>query len=1085
MKSRYIIWTLSILIPCLMGCGSDIPERIQAEMATLPDQVDFNFDVKPILSDNCFTCHGPDEGTLMAGLRLDDPEMALQPIGGSGNHFAIVPGDLSKSALFHRIVSDDPEWRMPPKESNLTLTDREKAILIKWIEQGAEYKPHWSFIPPKMPELPESREVRWNSTGIDQLVSAQWAIHQLEPAPRADRATLIRRLSFDLTGLPPSIAEIDRFVRDESPNAYEDLVDQLLASPAYGERMAAIWMDVARYADSDGYLDDKHRNFSPWRDWVIEAYNKNMPYDEFITWQLAGDLLPDKSKESILATAFNRLHKKNSEAGITFEEFRVEYVADRVETLSKGILGLSIQCARCHDHKYDEISQKDYFKMFAFFNSTNEIGTPVYGPDQTPGPALLLTTKEQEDIIDFIDQETKDLNQKLVQAKNEQQQKSEAWIKNQSVSDLSQTIEKSVNASLAHYYPLDRIIKTTNGDFEFRNALRTNQPGKANDPLLKKGIKGQAYFITEYNSIKLGNKVGWYERTEPFSVELWIYPDTIYEDVGVFYHCEDLRLGLKGYSLFLQDNHLQFRMAHSYPQNAIQVTSNEPLPVRKWTQVTITYDGSSQAEGARIYTNGRECKVSRDIDNLYKGILYEPDIHTYGFQGFMLGNRAHILPLHKGGVDEIKIYNRDLTSLEVLFNYEQKNFVDRFGSLGEDQKSEVQNEYYLRTQTPGLEGLREKIHEQREKKNQLLNNVPEIMVMGDLPEPRTTHILERGVYDQPGEIVEAGVPDIIFPYDEHLPKNRLGLAKWLFDPDNPITARVYVNRLWQMFFGKGIVETSADFGNQGKLPTHPQLLDYLAIQFIESDWDVKALQKMIVMSEVYRQSSRISDHNLEMDPENKYLARGSRFRMTSEMIRDNALAISGLMVDSLGGESVYPYQPAGLWDELSNKSWRYRYLQEPGPGLYRRSIYTIWKRTSPPPSMLIFDVPNRGECMVRRQETSTPLQALVLLNDPQYLEAARAIAEKVMNQLPRDTEKQLELAFRLITGRIPRGDETELLHQYLKEETKHFEENPEAALQYLSVGEMAWDRSLEPESLAALATLSSSIMNTYEGYTRK
>ncbi|WP_236974282.1 DUF1553 domain-containing protein [Membranihabitans maritimus] len=1083
MKFRFLIFPVVLIL--LIGCGEKKPESIREELAVLPDKIDFNFHVKPILSDKCFACHGPDGGTVKGGLRLDNAEDAFRHLGDDHSRFALVPGKLSRSEVYNRIFSDDDELIMPPIESNLSLSDREKAILVKWIEQGAEYKPHWSFIKPEPPKLPVIEGERWNKSPIDQLVAEKWTEMNLEPQPRADRETLIRRLSFDLTGLPPSLDEIDQFVNSNSPNAYENLVDRLLASPTYGERMAAIWMDVARYADSDGYLDDKHRNFSPWRDWVIDAYNKNMPYDEFVTWQLAGDLLPEKSKESILATAFNRLHKKNSEAGIIFEEFRVEYVADRVQTLSQGIMGLSVQCARCHDHKYDEISEEDYYKMFGFFNSTNEIGSPVYGPDQTPGPALLLTTEEQEDIIEFITKESGKLEQKLSQRRKELSEESGNWISKLNNRALQNEVSTSVNKSLTNYYPLDKVISSQKGESIIIDALNTNKPGSVKDPLFRPGVKGNAFFVTEYNTLSFGKQVGWNERTEPFSVEFWVYPDTVYEDVGVFYHCEDLRLGLKGYSLFLQNNHLQFRMAHSYPQNAIQVTSTEPIPAKEWTQITITYDGSSKAAGANIFVNGQMTEVTRDIDNLYKGILYEPDIHTYGFNGFTLGNRTHILPIHKGGIDEVKFYNRDLSGLEILYNYEKDSFQQSFDQLASGEKIALQKNYYLKTQSKELDQLKEELHEKRNKKNKILNKIPEIMVMGDLETPRPTYILERGNYDQHGKKVEPGVPNAIFPYDEDLPKNRLGLTKWLFDPDNPITARVYVNRLWQMLFGKGIVETSEDFGNQGDLPSHPKLLDFLAIEFIGSNWDVKAMLKMLVMSEVYQQTSRISAKSLEIDPENKFLARGPRFRMTAEMLRDNALAISDLLVESLGGESVYPYQPAGLWDELSNKSWRYKYLQEPGPGLYRRSIYTVWKRTSPPPSMLIFDAPERGECTVRRQETSTPLQALVLLNDPQYLEAARALAEKIIHEVPNDTNEQLNQAYKLITGRAPNPEEKDLLENFLKEEIRRFKEEPQKAIEYLSIGEKEWSRELDPEPLAALATVSNAIMNTNEGYTRK
>ena len=1081
MRSKNICFTFLLAALLVAGCGFD-KQGPSLTDKNVPGIIDFNFHVKPILSDKCFACHGPDMNNQKAGLRLDTRQGAMTALGDEKDRHAIIPGKPHKSHAYLRIVSDDPDYKMPPPGSNLVLNDEEIAIIAKWIEQGAGYKPHWSFIKPEKPVPPDIKEVARHKNPIDNFVINR--LHQvgLRPSVEADKETLIRRLSFDLTGLPPSLTEIDDFLADNSPNAYEKVVDRLLASKAYGERMASTWMDVARYADSDGYLDDKHRDFTPWRDWVISAFNENMPYDQFVTWQIAGDLIPNATKESILATAFNRLHRKNSEAGIVFEEYRTEYVADRTQTFGKAFLGLSFECARCHDHKYDPISQEEYYNVFSFFNSTHEIGTAVYGPGQTPGPSLLLSTEEQERIIDLLDKDISGHENLLKQQKQSTAHDFKAWDKpgKAETSDL----EKRINKSLTAHYPFDRVYKKGNTASFTPNLSGDKTPAKIREPIIKEGRKGKAFFIDNFSALQLGEKTGWFERTEPFSIGLWLHPDTLYDEAGIFFHCENLRLGFKGYSLHLNDNKLQFIMAHSWPYNALQVTTKKTIPIRDWTHVTITYDGSSKAGGIKTYINGELAQVEIDYDNLYKGILYEPDIHTYGFAGFMMGNRDKVKSFKQGGIDELKIYDRELAALEVSFNYQGGNFEEAASQWGEKRRQGLLHDYYLAHHDKASKALKDSLKIKRDRLNNLLNGIKEIMVMGDLPEPRPTYLLERGVYDARGKQVFPNVPDKVLPFDKGLPQNRLGLAKWLFDKDNPLTARVFVNRIWQMHLGKGIVATSEDFGNQGDLPSHPGLLDWLAVRFVESGWDLKNLHKTIVMSATYRQSSVCTEELLEKDPENVLLARGPRSRLSAEMIRDYVLAISGLLVDKTGGASVYPYQPEGLWDEVSNKSWRYKYLQRPGEGLYRRSLYTIWKRTVPPPSMLIFDVSDRSICTVRRKTTNTPLQALVLLNDAQFLEASRMLAQRIMLDGAATPDMHLGKAFRIITGRFPDQTEISLLTEFYEAEVDRFGKNPDDALAYLDIGEMDWDRAVSPVKLAALTVVVNATINTNGGYTK-
>ncbi|CAM3397310.1 DUF1553 domain-containing protein [Zobellia roscoffensis] len=1074
---RFLSRFFSVLcIMLLHSCGWNAPEEIEEAMAGLPEKIDFNYHVKPILSDKCFACHGPDMANQKAGLRLDIAESAYEALEGSGKH-PIVPNKPEKSEVVTRILSTDPDITMPPPEFNITLSKNEIATITKWIEQGAEYKPHWSFIKPQKEGVPNIVNKEWPNNTIDQFVLAKLEGKGLSPSQKASKEHLIRRLSFNLVGLPPTLLQIQDFVNDTSPDAYEKVVDRLLASPAYGERMAAEWMDVARYADSDGYLDDKHRDFSPYRDWVIKAFNENISYEQFITWQLAGDLIENPSQESILATAFNRLHKKNSEAGIVFEEYRVEYVADRTLAVGKAFLGLSVECARCHDHKYDPISQKDHYELFAFFNSTNEIGTPVYGPGQVPGPSLLLTNDEQKEVLEFIDRDI-DLTQKqLISVEKETPEEMRTWSKKPLV--LETVLQKSLKKGLQASLNFDSFSSEDKKSFSTENSGGDGQSVTIKEPIIENGINGKAVFLGDYTTMRMPGKVGWFDQSDPFTVSIAVKPDRNYEEAAIFTHSEEVRQGLKGYSMHLENNRLKFIIARSWPSNAIQVKTEESIPEKEWSSVTVSYDGLGKADGVHIYVNGKEVPVEIEIDNLYKSILFKKNAHNYAFNGFTVGVSGKFKSFKDGGVDNLRIYNRQLSDLEVLYSIAPKAAMGRVKS---SEKGLLTDFYYLSIDKE-TERTRIKLKEQREKQLDELEPIKEIMVLGDLPKPRPTYILDRGMYDAPTEEVQPDVPEAVMPFSEDLPRNRLGLTKWLFDKNNPLTARVFVNRLWQMHFGQGLVATSDDFGNQGSLPSHPELLDWLAVEFMDSGWDIKKIQKLIVVSATYRQSSELTPELLEIDTDNILLARGPNMRMTAEMVRDNALAISGLLVSKIGGTSVYPYQPEGLWDEISNKPWRYKYKQQPGEGLYRRSLYTIWKRTSAPPSMQIFDGGDRSVCTVKRRETSTPLQALVLLNDPQYIEASYVLAESLIDEVEENKELQLKKAFQLSTGRKTSKEELSILKKFLDEELERFSNNKEDAIAYLNMGETKIKNTSDPVKVAALATVINGIMNTTEGFT--
>lgn len=773
-----------LLFSCLgaMGIGyyscKEIPyetekEIAQADINGIPDRIDFTFDVKPILSDRCFICHGPDKNAIEAGLSLHKAEDAYAALGKLKDRFAIVPHKPEESEMVKRLYSEDPNLIMPPPESNLVLTPKEKVILEKWIAQGAEYKEHWAFIPPVKPVVPEIENKDWQVNEIDNFVLDKMQLNGLSPSPMASKEKLIRRVSFDLTGLPPSPEQVQEFVNDTSLDAYESMVDALLNTKDYAEHMAAEWMDISRYADTHGYQDDYERTMWPWRDWVIHAFDKNMPYDQFVTYQLAGDLMPDVDLEKMLATGFNRNHKITFEGGIIPEEYHIEYVEDRLQTFGTTFLGLTVECARCHDHKYDPISQKEHFELFSFFNNNKEkLVVPRLG--STPEPFITISEKDTEGVLSFVNM-------------------------------------------------------------------------------------------------------------------------------------------------------------------------------------------------------------------------------------------------------------------------------------------------------------------QKSKEKEL-----ELMVMYEREEAKPAFILNRGVYDQPTDEVFPNTPNSVLSFPKSYPRNRLGLSQWLFNEENPLTARVTVNRLWQRMFGTGLVSSSYDFGNQGALPSHPALLDFLAIKLRDEGWDTKQMLKYMALSATYKQSSVVTPELLELDPENQLLARASRLRLTSEMIRDQALAISGLLVKEVGGPSVKPYQPAGIWEETTGGGGgsTANYIQGTGDDLYRKSLYTFWKRTVPPPSMMTFDSASRDLCSVKRQETNTPLQALVLLNDPQMIEAARALASSTIKKFPDSIEKQIGYVFQKATSRLPDEEETTMLSSHYKDILAKMDNGVFTANEYIGIGEYKAEITVPEKELASLALVAHTVLNLDETITR-
>jgi hypothetical protein len=1020
--------------------------------------IDFNRQIRPLLSDRCFTCHGPDENARRARLRLDLAEGAHVQ---RGDRHVVLPGNPELSELYLRIIAEDPRDRMPPPNSNLSLDAEEKALLRLWIEQGAEYQPHWAFVPVKEGPVPSFAEDGEGRNPIDAFIRERLREEGLEPAPEALRENLIRRLRFDLTGLPPTLGEIDAFLADGSAGAYERLVDRLLSDPAYGERRANEWLDLARYADTHGYQNDADNEVWPWRDWVIKAFNDNLPYDEFIRWQLAGDLLPSPSHEQLLATAFNRLHRQTNEGGSIEEEFRAEYAADRVQTASTAFLGLTMECARCHDHKYDPVSQADFFRMFAFFNNIDESGLYSHFTRATPTPTLLLYPAETEAAH-------RALRDRIAQKEGVMS----------GLIDHAREGFQSWRAAARPVIPVPQPIAA----YDFESLSESKTPDRldperlatlVDGPVPVPGRSGQALRFSGDNMVVVKG-VGAFNRTMPFSISLWVQP-TETQDRAVLLHRSRAwhDSASRGYELVLEEMRPAFGLIHFWPGNAIQIRARDPLPIGVWSHLTMTYDGSSRAEGLRLYRDGEPLAVETVRDHLFKDIVHRREWGDADVDNIelTLAGRFRDSGFRNGVIDGLQVFDRSLSPAEV-------RSLRNGAPLEADAADEAEwFAYYLERIDPLYAAARNELHALRVAENDLVNDIPEIMVMREMAERRPAFVHERGVYDDPGEAVEPGMPESILPFDDRYLPNRLGLANWMTDRRNPLTARVAVNRVWQSCFGRGLVGTVEDFGSQGEPPTHPELLDWLALNFVESGWDVKALYQLIVTSATYRQSSHADPALIERDPDNELLARGPRHRLEAEQIRDNALAISGLLSPRIGGPSVRPYQPAGLWEESGTGK---TYVQDTGEKLYRRSLYTFWRRTAPPPSMLTFDAGSREVCIPRRESTTTPLQALVLLNDPQFIEAARVLAQRLFREPAADLSARIEMAFRLATGRRPEPREREILARLYEEQLALFAREPDAARTYLAIGETPVDNELPPEQLAAMAMLTSALLNLDE-----
>jgi hypothetical protein len=1024
----------------------------------LPPTVEFNRDIRPILSDKCYACHGP--GTQLGGLRFDREEVAKQAL--RNGHVAIVPGNAASSELLRRVTAEDPKVRMPQRGE--PLAGREIALLRQWIEQGAQWQAHWSFIPPKTPALPAVTQRAWVRNPIDAFVLARLEREGLKPSPEADRPTWLRRVSLDLTGLPPTLAEIDAFVADSSPQAYEKVVDRLLASPRYGERMAFPWLEAARYADSNGYQSDGERHMWRWRDWVIDAFNANMPWDRFTTEQIAGDLLPNPSLEQRIATGFNRNHRGNSEGGIIPEEYAVEYVVDRVDTMSTVFLGLTGGCARCHNHKYDPITQKQYYQLFAYFNNIDENGK-ARRQGNSP-PFIKAPTREQQPKLAAFDAELAAATKRFSATEAELARAQARW-------------EKTLAGSHIAWGPSRGLVAHYTFDGTLDAAVATAPKGKTVAPLAARsteaafaeGRVGQALTLDGKGFVQGGDirgfeSHGYYD--DKYSVTLWVYPTAA---TGALVTKAGDIAEPNGHGLNLKDGKVQYNYVSKWVDEGIRIQSERTLPLNEWHHVALTYDGTRYAEGVRLYVDGELWKWQVLLDDLNnpRPLRREP---------LRIGGGGGPANRFQGRMDDVRIYERELSAAEVGV-LASPTPVDEIARKPAEARSAAERDkirdYFLEHGAPpAIADVWKGLLAARAARDEYYESLPTVMVMEEMTPPRESHLLVRGNYDRPGEVVKPTLPDFLVPNPAAFPPNRLGLAKWLVDPSNPLMARVTVNRFWQMYFGTGIVKTVEDFGSQGDAPSHPELLDWLATEFQRTGWDVKALQKTIVLSATYRQASRAAPELQQRDPDNRLLARGPSVRLSADIIRDQALAIAGLLVNKIGGPSVKPYQPAGLWRELNSYE---DYDQGHGDDLYRRSLYTFWKRSVPPPTLANFDASSREAHVVRQNVTNTPLQALDLMNNVSYVEAARVLAQRMMKEGGATVDARIDYAFRRATARLPTEAERQVLRRAFTRQLAHFTAAPDQARKYVSEGESPRDETLAVPELAAYTTVASLILN--------
>jgi len=1031
--------------------------------AAADDAILFNRDVRPILVEHCFACHGADSASRKADLRLDRRDAAIE-------HGAIVPGDADSSVALDRIFSDDPAEVMPPPQVKKPLSAVQKDVLRRWIAAGAAYEPHWSFIPATRPALPAVKNEAWVRNPIDRFILARLEAEGLGPAPEADRRRLARRVALDLTGLPPEPALVESFVADPHPDAYDRLVDTLLASLEWGEHRGRHWLDYARYADTHGIHFDNFREMWTYRQWVVNAFNRNVPFDQFTILQLAGDLVagagatPEQVLDDRIASGFNRCNMTTNEGGIIDEEYLVLYARDRTETTAAVWMGLTAGCAVCHDHKFDPLSQREFYEFAAFFNNTTQ-GARDGNIQDTP-PILAVPLPEDRGRFAELEKLVPPAKAAVDARKQAARGAFDAW--------LAAATPESIARSLPQDTPLlDLPLAEGQGA-----STRVTVGGKESDlPLVaatawQAGPTGGPAIVLAGKAGEIAN-AGDLEHDQPWTATFWVRPSANDGGGAVIARMDDAAKH-RGWDVLLQGRRVATHLVHSWPDDALKVYGEEQLKADVWTLVTVVYDGSGRAEGVTIFHDGVRQKTKVENNTFKKNTIRTTVPLT-------IGSRTPGSPLHGVGLAGLRLFGRALSAAEVegiarsrtLFEVVKLPAAERpkaaaglydwwLGSFDEPFKTAVAAAAKLEAESAEIRRRGTVAH-----------------VMNEKQEMPKAFVLDRGEYDKRRDEVPADTPDVLPAFPADLPKNRLGLARWLLLQEHPLTARVTVNRFWQEVFGTGLVRTSGDFGTTGELPSHPELLDWLAVDFREGGWDVKKLFRLMVTSAAYRQSAATTPEKLTKDAANRLLSRGPRFRMDAEMVRDQALAASGLLVRQIGGPSVKPYQPDGVWEAVSMGGNTSRYQQDKGPNLYRRSMYWFWKRSAPPASLDIMNAPSRESCTVRRERTNTPLQALVTLNDPQFVEAARALADRTLELGGESDDARIDFLARRLLSRPLAADETAIVRQSLGDLAGWYKAHPDDAKALIAVGE-SQPRAADPTRLAAWTMLANELMNLDE-----
>jgi hypothetical protein len=1027
---------------------------------TAKQTLEYNRDIRPILAENCFACHGPDSASRKAGLRLDLRTEAIKAE-------AFIPGHPETSELIKRVFADQSGKIMPPRKAHKKLTVTQKEILKRWIAEGAEYQLHWSFLPPRRPALPAVKNKTWGRNAIDRFILAELEKQGLEPSAEADRRTLARRLSLDLTGLPPEPAEVEAFVNDSRPDAYEHFVDHLLKSPHWGEHRAHTWLDAARYADTHGIHFDNYREVWAYRDWVIDAFNRNLPFDQFTIDQLAGDLLPEPTLDQLVATGFNRCNITTNEGGTIPEEYLVLYTRDRTETAARVWLGLTANCTVCHDHRYDPLTQKEFYEMAAFFNNTTQ-GAMDGNIKDTP-PIIFVPQRNDRPRWDLLAKELSEVRRQSETRKQEAQRDFEKWLdqaKSEPFTELIPTQGLQLVAGLGE----------GNGQ-----TIHLTLNGKARSLTLDSGINWDTGYTADraFQSHPGGTleipDAGDFDN-QAFSFGAMVRLPSLVPSGAIFARMDDQH-DFRGWDLWIENNRVGTHIINKWPDDAIKVVAQSPLKPGQWNHVFITYDGSGKAAGVQIYING----FSQEARTIFSDKL-KNTIRTQ--VPLKVAQRHSTSRLNHVSIQDLRIYGRVLSGDEVNRLAKgvraawllQKATDKRLPAEKEELFS-----WWLTNQDTAYLAINRKLGELQREEAAIRTRGAIAHVMQERPQEPIAYVLYRGEYDRRKDKVKPGTPRVLPSMPGDLPKNRLGFAKWLLRPENPLTARVTVNRFWQDVFGTGIVRTSGDFGVAGEMPSHPELLDWLAVEFRETGWDIKRFFRLLVTSATYRQSAVTTKDRLAKDPHNRLLSRGARFRMDAEMVRDYALAASGLLVRKIGGPSVKPYQPEGVWEAVAMIGSNTRdYRRDSGEQLYRRSMYTFWKRAAPPASMDILNAPNRETCTVSRERTNTPLQALVTLNDPQFVEAARYLAQKTLKQGGDKLESRIDFMARRLLARPLRPEEMKVLAGSAGDLLAFYKAHLADAAKLIAVGESRPDPSLDVPSLAAWTMLANEMMNLDE-----